>query len=25
LIGAAGVLAVFFLGKEAVHLVRGLF
>jgi hypothetical protein len=25
LIGAAGVLAVFFLGKEVVHLVRGLF
>jgi hypothetical protein len=25
LIGAAGVLAVFFLGKEAIHLVRGLF
>jgi hypothetical protein len=24
-IGAAGVLAVFFLGKEAIHLVRGLF
>jgi hypothetical protein len=25
LIGAAGVLAVFLLGKEAIHLVRGLF
>jgi hypothetical protein len=25
LVGAAGVLAVFFLGKEAIHLVRGLF
>jgi hypothetical protein len=24
-VGAAGVLAVFFLGKEAIHLVRGLF
>jgi hypothetical protein len=25
LIGTAGVFAVFFLGKEAIHLVRGLF
>jgi hypothetical protein len=25
IVGAVGVLAVFFLGKEAIHLVRGLF